>query len=72
VNSTLHEGGGSRTVGGSRLMDYAWAALAGIRLADDMARLVCRPEDIDDRIRGLGLCTLAVLLLSALGWIGWS
>lgn len=53
-------------------MDYAWAALAGIRLADDMARLMGRPEDIDYRIRGLGLCALAVLLLSALGWIGWS
>ena len=52
------------------LMDYALAALAGIRLADDMARLVCRPKDIDYRIRGLGLCTLAVLLLYALGWIG--
>ena len=49
-------------------MDYALAALAEIRLADDMARLVCRPEDIDYRIRGLGLCTLAVLLLYALGW----
>lgn len=51
-------------------MDYALAALSGIRLADDMARLVCRLEDIDYRIRGLGLCTLAVLLLYALGWIG--
>lgn len=27
-------------------------------------------EDIDYRFRGLGLCTLAVLLLYALGWIG--
>jgi len=27
-------------------------------------------EDIDDRFRGPGLCTLAVLLLDALGWIG--
>lgn len=27
-------------------------------------------EDVDYRIRGLGLCTLAVLLLHALGWIG--
>ena len=27
-------------------------------------------EDIDYRFWGLGLCTLAVLLLHALGWIG--
>jgi len=27
-------------------------------------------EDIEYRFRGLGLCTLAVLLLDALGWIG--
>ena len=27
-------------------------------------------EDIDYRFGGLGLCTLAVLLLHALGWIG--
>jgi hypothetical protein len=27
-------------------------------------------EDVDYRIWGLGLCTLAVLLLHALGWIG--
>jgi hypothetical protein len=27
---------GARTVGVTRLMDYALAALAGIRLADDM------------------------------------
>lgn len=27
-------------------------------------------EDIDYRLWGLGLCTLAVLLLHALGWIG--
>lgn len=27
-------------------------------------------EDIDYRFRGLSLCTLAVLLLDALGWIG--
>ena len=26
-------------------------------------------EDVDYRFRGLGLCTLAVLLLYALGWI---
>ena len=28
--------------------------------------------DIDYRFRGLGLCTLAVLLLFTLGWIGQS
>ena len=55
---------------GSRLMDYALAALAGIRLADDMAHWCVGREDIDYRFRGLGLCTLAVLLLYALGWIG--
>jgi hypothetical protein len=27
-------------------------------------------EDIDYRFRGLGFCTLAVLLLYTLGWIG--
>jgi hypothetical protein len=27
-------------------------------------------EDVDDRLVGLVLCTLAVLLLHALGWIG--
>ena len=27
-------------------------------------------EDIDYRFWGLGLCTLAVLLLHALGWVG--
>ena len=27
-------------------------------------------EDMDYRLWGLGLCTLAVLLLHALGWIG--
>ena len=29
-----------------------------------------RREDVDYRFWGLGLCTLAVLLLHALGWIG--
>jgi len=47
-------------------MDYAWAALAVIRLADDMRW----PGGHRLPIPGLGLCTLAVLLLYALGWIG--
>ncbi len=29
-----------------------------------------RREDVDYRFWGLGLCTLAILLLHALGWIG--
>jgi len=31
---------------------------------------LCVREDIDYRFCGLGLCTLAILLLYALGWIG--
>ena len=136
---------GARTVGVSRLKDYALAALAGFWLADGIALLVAPRyiitqilellqqspailrwelvaiigglflffaaqelpyqwlwmvtaggmiakgaflsigthswrgpvidwcggrEDIDYRFWGLGLCTLAVLLLYALGWIG--
>jgi len=43
---------GSRTVGGSRLMDYSFAALAGIRLADDMA-LLQAPRCIITQVREL-------------------
>ncbi|MCI0426867.1 MAG: hypothetical protein L0Z46_02475 [Nitrospiraceae bacterium] len=43
---------GSRTVGVSRLMDYSFAALAGMRLADDMALLLA-PRCIITPVREL-------------------
>jgi len=49
-------------------MDYAWAALAVIMPVDDMGWPGGRRLPIPE----FGLCTLAVLLLYALGWIGLS
>lgn len=49
-------------------MDYAWAALAMIRLADGIGWPGGRRLPIPE----FGLWTLAVLLLYALGWIGLS
>jgi len=49
-------------------MDYAWAALAVIRLADGIGW----PGERRLPIPEFGLWTLAVLLLYALGWIGLS
>ncbi len=39
-------------------------------LRDRLLEWCMAREDIDYRFWGLGLCTLAVLLLHALGWIG--
>jgi len=47
---------------------FLW--LGPIALRERMIEWCATREDVDYRLWGLGLCTLAVLLLHALGWIG--
>lgn len=49
---------------------FLW--LAPERLRGPLVGWCMTREDIDYRFWGLGLCTLAVLLLHGLGWIGHS
>jgi hypothetical protein len=44
--------------------------LGPIALRERVLKWCLNREDVDYRFWGLGLCTLAVLLLHALGWIG--
>jgi len=45
-------------------------AFASAQMRDQLVAWSLGREDVDYRFWGLGLCTLAVLLLHALGWIG--
>ena len=47
---------------------FLW--LGPLALRERMIEWCATREDVDYRLWGLGLCTLAVLLLHALGWIG--
>jgi hypothetical protein len=47
---------------------FLW--LGPIALRERVIEWCAAREDVDYRLWGLGLCTLAVLLLHALGWIG--
>ena len=48
---------------------FLW--LGPIALRERVITWCAAREDVDYRLWGLGLCTLAVLLLHALGWIGY-
>jgi hypothetical protein len=47
---------------------FLW--LGPVAFRDQVIKWIVAREDVDYRLIGIGLCTLAMLLLDALGWIG--
>lgn len=59
------------TITGFAMMLKGGFLLAGpARWRQDVLSWCFRREDVDYRFWGLGLCTLALLLLQASGWVG--
>lgn len=55
---------------GGMLSKGVFLSFAPTQRRDELMAWSLGREDVDYRFWGLGLCTLAVLLLDALGWIG--
>jgi uncharacterized protein YjeT (DUF2065 family) len=56
--------------GAAMILKGLFLALGPASLKQTVVDWCLQREDVDYRFWGLGLCTLAVLLLHALGWIG--
>jgi hypothetical protein len=56
--------------GTAMIVKGLFLALGPARIRKDVLEWCLQREDVDYRFWGLGLCTLAILLLHALGWLG--
>lgn len=56
--------------GTAMIVKGLFLALGPGRIRKDVLEWCLQREDVDYRFWGLGLCTLALLLLHALGWLG--
>lgn len=56
--------------GGAMVLKGLFLAVGPATIRKDVLDWCLQREDVDYRFCGLGLCTLALLLLHALGWLG--